>query len=85
MKPLIIESVFRICIFINEFSYWCCSSPSGEAMLVHKMKMGLLAINKERKRGEGCDTQMESQNRFTELEGEERVGRCAPLGDKGVG
>ncbi len=38
---------------------------------------------KREKGGGGGDTQMESQNRFTELEGEDRVGRCAPLGDKG--
>ncbi len=45
-------------------------------MLIHRTKVGLLAVNIERKgRGGDCDIQMKSQNRFTELEmGGEWVG-----------
>ncbi len=63
--PYEIEMAFRIWALIHEFSCLCCSLSSGGVMLVHKRKVGLLAIDIEG----GRNIQKESQNRSTELEG----------------
>ncbi len=43
--------------------------------------MGLMVFDIER-RGGCCETQMESRNSLTKLEGGRRVSRCASLGEK---